>query len=157
MLLHALHAGKSGYKAVVIIAEDTVVLILCLAFSKDISCPIYQKCGTQNRTTFLDKNKLVHSLGDSVCDALVGMHANTGCDTFSVFAGRGKMGALKLIKLEKTHQEAFSELVRSWNVSPDLFEKLQEITCHMYVPTIHTTEVNKLRYQMLCQTWRAGV
>ena len=48
MLLHAFHAGKSGYKAVVIIAEDTDVLILCLGFSKDITCPIYQKCGTQN-------------------------------------------------------------------------------------------------------------
>ena len=48
MLLHAFLAGKSGYKAVVIIAEDTDVLILCLGFSKDISCPIYQKCGRQN-------------------------------------------------------------------------------------------------------------
>ena len=51
-LLHALHAGKFGYKAVVIIAEYTDVIILCLDFSKDISCPIYQKCGTQNRTRF---------------------------------------------------------------------------------------------------------
>ena len=145
MLLHALHAGKSGYKAAVIIAEDTVVLILCLGFSKDISCPICQKCGTQNQTRFLDINMLVHSLGDSVCDALVGMHAYTGCDTVSAFAGRGKMGALKLMKSEKTYQEAFSKLGRSWNVFPDLFEKLQEITGHMSVPATHTSEVNKLR------------
>ena len=39
ILLHALHAGKSGYKAAVIIAEDTDVLILCLGFSKDIYAP----------------------------------------------------------------------------------------------------------------------
>ena len=42
IVLHALHAGKSGYKATVILAKDTDVLILCLGFSKDISCPIYQ-------------------------------------------------------------------------------------------------------------------
>ena len=147
MLLHALHAGKSGYKAVVINAEDTEVLILCLGFSKDTSCPIYQKCGTQNQTRFL---VMVHSLGDSVCDVLFGVHAYTGCDTVSAFAGHGKMGALKLMKSEKTYQEAFSELGRSWNVSPDLFEKLQEITRHMYVTATHTSEVNKLRYQMFC-------
>ncbi|KAG0721366.1 hypothetical protein GWK47_046629 [Chionoecetes opilio] len=30
-------------------------------------------------------------------------------------------------------------------MSPELFEKLQENTCHMYLPSTHTTEVNKLR------------
>ena len=144
MLLHAPHAGKSGYKAVVINAENTDVLILCLGFSKDISCAICQKCGTQNRTRFLDINMLVRSLGDSVCDALVGMHAYTSCDTVSAFAGRCKMGAMKVMKSEKTYQEAFSELGRSWNVSPDLFEKLQDITGHMSVLATHTSEVNKL-------------
>ena len=133
------------------IAEDTDVLILCLGFSKDISCLIsYQKCGTQNRTRFLDINKLVHLLEDSVCDALVGMHAYTSCDTVSTFAGHGKMGTLKLMKSEKNYQEAFSELGHSWKVSSDLFEKLQEITCHMYVLATHTSEVNKLRHQMFC-------
>ena len=46
MLLHALHAAKFGYKAVVITAGDTDVLVLCLGFNKNIRCPIYQKCGT---------------------------------------------------------------------------------------------------------------
>ena len=65
------------------------------------------------------------------------MHAYTGCDTVSAFVGRGKMGALKLMKSETTYQEAFSELGCSWNVSPDLFEKLQETpaTCMYLQPT----------------------
>ena len=95
-------------------------------------------------------NKLVHSLGDSVCIALVGMHANTDCDTLSAFAGRGKMGALKLMKSEKTYLEAFSDLGHICNISPDLFEKLQEIIRIMYVPATHTSEVNKHRYQKFC-------
>ncbi|KAG0710079.1 hypothetical protein GWK47_023547 [Chionoecetes opilio] len=32
----------------------------------------------------------------------------------------------------------------------NFFEKLQEITCHMYLPSTHTTEVNKLRYELFC-------
>ncbi|KAG0724047.1 hypothetical protein GWK47_005287 [Chionoecetes opilio] len=50
--------------------------------------------------------------------------------------------------MDKTYQDAFHELGRSWKMSPELFEKLQEITCHMYLPSTHTTEVNKLRYEL---------
>ena len=51
-LLHALHAAITGLKAVIVIAEDTDGMLLYLAFQNDIHCPIYQKCGTQNRTRF---------------------------------------------------------------------------------------------------------
>ncbi|KAK5859272.1 hypothetical protein PBY51_003352 [Eleginops maclovinus] len=150
ILLHALHAAESGYKAVVIVAEDTDVLVLCLGFHKNICCPIYQKCGTQNRTRFLDITKLGQSLGSGVSDALLGMHAFTGCDTVSAFAGRGKIGALKLVKSNKAYQEAFSELGRSWDVSDELFKKLQEFTCCMYVHSTRTIDVNTLRHQLFC-------
>ena len=38
LFLHALHAARTGSKAVT--AEDTDVMLLCLAFQKDIPCPI---------------------------------------------------------------------------------------------------------------------
>ena len=89
-----------GYSAVVITADDTDVLVLCLAFSADISCPLFQKCGTKNRVRYLDITKLRQALGYSVCTALIGMHAYTGCDTVSAFAGLGKLRALKLMRSE---------------------------------------------------------
>lgn len=46
IILHALPAAESGYKAAIIIADDTDVLVLSLGFSKDIPCPVYQQCGT---------------------------------------------------------------------------------------------------------------
>jgi len=73
------------------------------------------------------------------------MHSFTGCDTVSSFAGRGKMATLKQMKSGETYQEVFSELGRSWEVSTGLFQKLNEITCHMYLPSTNTTEVNQLR------------
>ena len=63
LLLHASDAATSGSKAVIITAEDTDVMVLCLAFQKNITCPIYMKCGTQNRTQFVDISKLASSLG----------------------------------------------------------------------------------------------
>ena len=77
-LTPACYSSETGYKAIVISAEDTDVLIMCLGFKRDIPST-YQKCGTQNRTRFIDIDKLTASLGSSVCHALVGLHAFTGC------------------------------------------------------------------------------
>ena len=110
MLLHALDAAESGYKAAITIADDTDVLVLSLGFSKDIPCPVYQKCGTQNRTRFLDITKLCQSLHESVAGALIGMHAFTGCDTVSAFAGRGKMGTLKRLKSDRKRSLSWAML-----------------------------------------------
>ena len=149
LLLHALHTAESGYKSVVT-AEDTDVLVLCLGMCNKIRRCMYQKCGTKARTRFLDITKRSNTLGRSVCNALIGMHAFTGCDTISAFAGWGKMTALKEMKSDKAYQEAFTELGRSWEVSEELSEKLQEITCRLYLPSTRTTQVNKLRCQIFC-------
>ena len=58
LLLYALHATKTGSKAVVVTAEGTDVMLLYHAFQKDFPCPIYQKCGAQNRTRLVDITKL---------------------------------------------------------------------------------------------------
>ena len=84
-----LHAARTRSKAVILLAEDTDGMLRYLAFQKDIHCPIYQKCGTQNRTRFVDISKLTWSLGDSVYDSQIGIHAFTGYDTVSAFASRG--------------------------------------------------------------------
>ena len=150
LLLHALHAAESGYKSVIITADDTDVLVLCLGLSNNIPCPIYQKCGTKNRIRYLDITKLRHALGGDTCEALIGMHAFTGCDTVSAFAGRGKLTTLKKMVSDETYQQAFNSLGTSWEVSQELFQQIQAITCRMYLSSTNTTEVNKLRYQLFC-------
>lgn len=47
-------------------------------------------------------------------------------------------------------QEIFSQLGQSWDVNPQLFEKVQQFTCRMYVAASSTGEVNDLRYQLFC-------
>ena len=47
-------------------------------------------------------------------------------------------------------------LGQSWDISAELFQKLPEMTCRMYVPT-NATSVNDLQYQFfLCSTRRGG-
>ena len=97
LLLHAAHAAREGYQGVVICAEDTDVFILSLAFQDKIGAPLFQQCGTKTRRRVIDIRKVAAKLGTNACRALIGMHAYTGCDTVSAFAGRGKAKALKIL------------------------------------------------------------
>ena len=117
---------------------------------KYVPCPINQKGGTQNHTRFVEISKLAWSLGDIVCDNLIGLHAFTGYDTVSAFASRGKLSALKLMKKGITYQGTFSQIGQSCDVQPQLSEKVQPFTCRMYVAASSTTEVNDLRYKLFC-------
>ncbi|KAI8521965.1 hypothetical protein Bbelb_017190 [Branchiostoma belcheri] len=145
LLLHANHAAKSS-KAVIISAEDTDVLVIALSNTKQIPCRVYQK----TRRGLVDVDNLAQTIGEGVCRALPALHAFTGCDTVSAFAGRGKLGALKLVSKNEEHRNAFQQLGESWMVSPDseLFDKIQRFTCEMYVPSTPVTDVNEMRHHL---------
>ena len=115
-VFQALHAARTGSNAVIVTAEDTDGMLRCFAFQEDIHCPIYQKCGTQNRTRFVDISKLAWSLADSVCDSLIGLHAFACYDAVIAFASRGKLSSLKLMKMDITYYETFSQVGQTWDV-----------------------------------------
>ncbi|KAL7386837.1 hypothetical protein ABVT39_014532 [Epinephelus coioides] len=112
IILHAAHAAKEGYSAVVVAADDTDVLVLCLAFSADISCPLFQK-NMEQRTGLGILISPSYVRGWEIV-SVTGMHAFTGCDTVSAFAGCGKLRALKLITRSEHFQEVFLELGQLW-------------------------------------------
>ena len=85
MLLHADHASKEDYQAVVINSEDTNVFLLCLAYNQQIQASLFQKCGKQIHTRLIDIGKAASSLGGDICKSIVGLQAYTGCDTVSAF------------------------------------------------------------------------
>ena len=78
--------------------------------------------------------------------ALPGMHALTGCDTVSAFAGRSKVSALKVARLRPACRETLKQLGDSWDLSDALFKSLQGFTCLLYNSRSPTTDVNDLRF-----------
>ena len=54
------------------------------------------------------------------------------------------------MKKDSTYQETFSQLGQSWEVSKQLFDKIQRFTCHLYATTASTFEVNELCNQLFC-------
>lgn len=159
LLLHAQHAAKQGYKAAIICSEDTDVFIISLAMHSTIDISIYQKFGTKNRTRYADVTRIGSSQGQSVCDSLIGLHTFTGCDSVSSFAGKGKLGALKLLK-KNPADDVFKQLGQTWELSDDLFTKLEKFTCMIYGASsckggcsnssTSGHSVNELRYQLFC-------
>ena len=81
VVLHARHASLSHYKSVVIASEDTDVRLLCMAFSNQVLVPIYQKCKTATKTSFIDITNVSLVQGQAVSRALPSFHAFTGCDS----------------------------------------------------------------------------
>ena len=79
----------------IVASEDTDVFILCVSLKHLIPSSICFKCGTQTRVR----------LGQNLCSSLLGMHAYTGCDTVTAFAGRGKIGALRIVKEQRSFQD----------------------------------------------------
>ena len=75
LLLHAAHAAREGYPAVVNCSEDTDVFIMSLSYCDKIGVSLFQKCGTRTRTRLVDIVKAAVSVGVDVCMALIGMHA----------------------------------------------------------------------------------
>ena len=125
------------------------MFILCLAFQNRIKVPLFQKSGTKNRTNLLDIEKIVAHVGQDVCDALIGLHSFTGCDTVSTFAGRGKIMVLKKMIAEEAHS-TFSQLGSEWNLSETLMTHLERFTCNLYSKKMSTSNINELRYHLFC-------
>ena len=62
ILLHAKHASPD-HEAITVVSEDTDVIILALAFFRQIG-KIYVRCGSQARIRYIDISKLCTSLGE---------------------------------------------------------------------------------------------
>ena len=83
---------------------------------------------------------------------LIAMHAFTGCDTVNAFAGRGKITALQLVKLQKSYEEMFKQLGMEWVLSNELFQSHQQFTCKLYCSQTGSDNINEWKYRLFCKT-----
>ena len=78
------------------------------------------------------------------------MHAYTGCDTVSAFAGKGKVKALKLLTTSRENQDTSTKVGQEWDIHPELMDKLEAFTCLLYATKASSTKINDLRYHLFC-------
>jgi len=150
VLLHASHAARSGFKSVVIVAEDTDILVLLLAFNAHISTRLCMRLSSKGRIRLFSIDTIEARIGLNG-NSLLGLHAFTGCDSVSAFSGMGKIKGLKLMRGNKEFLDALSKLGSEWTLNRDVVDTLQAFTCQLYASRTHDTEVNALRFNL----WRA--
>lgn len=151
LVLHAKNAADDGYAAVIVNSEDTDVFILLVAFCRSIDAKRYQRCGTQTRTKLVDIGKVALALGERLCRGRIGLHAFKGCDTVSAFSGKGKLSAFMLMKAREDVREAYIKLGEAWNLSAELLEALEKVTCSLCTPSTATaSNINDVRYNLFC-------
>lgn len=118
---HALHARGTC----VIYSDDTDVLVLLLAHSPSLT-KCYMKKGRRAKTRIINLSLVVSSLEtqldpdiDKNCfmNALIGVHAVTGCGTVSVFSGKGKWNAVQLLQRSEKYVRAMVSIWEKWEVS----------------------------------------
>ena len=65
-----LHAARSMFVAVIIVSNETDVLVLCLPFKSFIPSSMFIKCSSQTRVKYLDVSRIVERIGASTCRSL---------------------------------------------------------------------------------------
>ena len=75
--------------------DDADMTFLCLANYHKFSMTLFQKYCSETRMKYVDIASIGNVLWKDVCEALLGMHAITGCDTVNSFAGKGKLSAFQ--------------------------------------------------------------
>ena len=88
-MIHVKHAAKS-YQNVVVNSEDTDVFVILLSLHSQIPSRILLRRGKGNVVRLIDIPRLGTILGKDVCQAMIGVHAYTGCDSVSAFGDRAR-------------------------------------------------------------------
>ncbi|GFO24261.1 hypothetical protein PoB_005076600 [Plakobranchus ocellatus] len=65
-------------------------------------------------------------------DAITGLHAFTGCDSTSCFAGKGKLKALKMLEGDQDHQDIFSRIGTLETISGQDMQVIETFVCQLY-------------------------
>ena len=92
LLLHANHAAVSGYEKLVIKSSDSDVEVISVALQNKIAARIHILSGTRQSMRLIgmrliDILEINIKLTQEVCDASLGLHGFTGCDSVSAFLG----------------------------------------------------------------------
>ena len=112
------------------------MLVLLLRHSNVLG-DVYMKTGRESWRRIIQIKTIFENLtkdfaaGIRVQDflkTLIGLHAITGCDIVSAFAGKGKAKALNLL-LKSV--DAFMDLGLSWNVSDEKGNAIKRFLCEL--------------------------
>ncbi|OXU16633.1 hypothetical protein TSAR_013301 [Trichomalopsis sarcophagae] len=107
---------------------------------------VWIEYGTHGKQQIINLNTLYITLGNTLCTALPGFHALTGCDANPSFYRKGKKNPLKILCKSEEYQKAFTDLANVWtNATKKIASDLN--------PLNHGWVINDNKYDFL---WFTG-
>lgn len=111
MFVHVQDAFNRGHRRMMLRTVDTDVVVLAVSTAAIlVSAEIWIAFGTGNNMRYISAHDIATALGDEKAQGLPMLHAFTGCDTVSSFAGRGKKTAFDIWKTFDDVTPVFSTL-----------------------------------------------
>ena len=124
LVLHALHAAQDGFKRIVILSQDTDVLILCLHNWISLTSygleELWVTAGLGDTLRYIPVHTLAIQLGATLCQVLPAVHTLTECDYTSKFGT--KAAALKAT------QKCISRTLELWRATLKIKSHWQSTT-----------------------------
>lgn len=155
IVLHCLFISKQSppIDRIVVRSPDTDVFLLLLSFADPIEKSLVFDTGSGNNRRLINVSQLASSMPPCLADAILGLHAFTGSDTTSCFAGKGKVRPLKLLKQNHNLIEVFSRLGSSEHVCEADQSTLEAFVCTIYGKASYSS-VDKVRYDKVRQSFK---
>ncbi len=156
VLLHAANASSQGYNRILIIANDTDVIVLAISFFTEIAAEkLWVTFGIGKKLRYVPIHDICHAMSPTKAYALPAFHALTGCDNTSFFSGTGKKSAYAKWCTRPDLTTALCHLMqRPPTLSPEDIDVIESYVVLLYSITCSSTEVNQARQNIFAQSSR---
>lgn len=147
IMLHCAHAHQHGMKRIMVHATDTVLAIVTSRVLE--GCEIWLAFGHNKNFRHIAAHTIAAELGDDWCKGLLFMHAISGCDTVSSFAGIGKKTVWDVWRSLPSLTTLFGHLSQTPEaISDHDMEEIERFVVLMYSRTSQLVTVNAARKQL---------
>ena len=114
-----------------------------------MECKLWMDTGRNDNNTrkYINITNLAASLGKDKCNAIIALHAFTGCDFTAAFSGKGKVRPYKLMCKKTEYVKAFCKLGEQHPVPQSVCDDIERFACAMYAhPKLES--INKVRVEV---------
>ena len=106
--------------------------------------------GHGNKKRLINITELGSHYSENLCNALLGLHAFSGCDTVSAFKGKGKIKPMKLLLKSPSFCQVLAQLGEQWDVTDELISGMKKCVCAVYGGKKNKiTKVGELRHFLI--------
>ena len=148
VVIYSTYGATKGYGSIRVKSPDSDIFFILLNHASKIGADIFFDTGVGNKKRLMNISEISRNFGESLCCALLGLHAFTGCDTTSALKGIGKLKPIKLLQKHQKFEEPFRRLGESWEISGEVLKDIETFTCKLY-GKLATNSINTLRLNLL--------